>query len=59
MLSKTGRMTYETLNGAIDEYNNAVAKKYTFLGKGFQAMASIKEKKRFKVKRPERLRLIL
>jgi hypothetical protein len=33
---------------AVDEFNSALETKYKFLGKGFQAMASIGEKKKFK-----------
>jgi len=43
-----GRFTYDTFNQVVDEFNNALETKYEFLRKGFQAMASIQEKKRFK-----------
>ncbi len=43
-----GRMTYDSLNAAVSEYNSALEEKYAFLAKGFQAMGSIKDKKRFK-----------
>jgi hypothetical protein len=43
-----GRLQYEGINGAVEEFNEAVRNKYSFLRKGFQAMASITEKKRFK-----------
>ena len=45
----SGRLTYDGLNGCIDEFNSALEKKYNFLMKGFQAMASANAKKRFKV----------
>ena len=41
-------MTYEGLNGCIDEYNLALKTKYDFYLRGFQAMSSIKDKKKFK-----------
>ena len=44
-----GRLQYEGINTAIIEFNEAIAEKYNFLQKGFQAMASIQDKKRFKV----------
>lgn len=43
-----GRLQYEGINSAIDEFNAVISDKYQFLRKGFQAMASIGEKKRFK-----------
>ena len=45
-----GRWSYDGVNSAVDEYNNALANRYNFLNKGFQAMASAASKKRFKVK---------
>ena len=42
-----GRFTYDTFNQVVDEFNNALETKYEFLRKGFQAMASIQEKKRY------------
>jgi hypothetical protein len=44
-----GRWTYDGLNSTIDELNKALDDRYTFLGKGFQAMASAASKKRYKV----------
>ena len=44
-----GRWSYDGFNCAVDEFNNALNKRYTFLAKGFQAMASVASKKRFKV----------
>ena len=44
-----GRWSYDGFNCAVDEFNNALNKRYTFLAKGFQAMASVANKKRFKV----------
>merc|ERR1711894_750426 len=43
-----GRLQYETINSSIVEFNDALEAKYNFLHKGFQAMASIQEKKMFK-----------
>jgi len=43
-----GRWSYDGFNCAVDEFNNALNKRYTFLAKGFQAMASVANKKRFK-----------
>jgi len=43
-----GRFTYDAFNEVVDEFNSALAAKYDFLRKGFQAMASIHDKKRFK-----------
>lgn len=45
-----GRWTYDGLNQAIEEYNNALETRYNFLAKGFQAMASVSQKKKYKVK---------
>ena len=45
-----GRLQYEGINTAIVEFNEAISDKYNFLQKGFQAMASIQDKKRFKVR---------
>ena len=45
-----GRWSYDGVNSAVDEYNNALSNRYNFLNKGFQAMASAASKKRFKVK---------
>jgi len=44
-----GRLQYDGVNGSIEEINAAIKEKYTFYRKGFQAMASIKDKERFKV----------
>ena len=44
-----GRLNYDAINNSIVEFNEAIANKYNFLQKGFQAMASIQEKKKFKV----------
>ena len=41
-----GRFTYDAFNQVVDEFNNALETKYEFLRKGFQAMASIQDKKR-------------
>ena len=46
----TGRLNYEAINSVIEEFNGAILDKYNFLRQGFQAMASIVEKKKFKVK---------
>jgi len=43
-----GRFTYDAFNEVVDEFNTALASKYDFLRRGFQAMASIHDKKRFK-----------
>ena len=43
-----GRLNYESINSLIDEFNAALEKKYNFYLKGFQAMASAAEKKKFK-----------
>ena len=45
-----GRLQYDQINTSIDEFNDALEEKYNFLMKGFQAMASIKDKKKYKVK---------
>ena len=45
-----GRWSYDGVNSAVDEYNNALSNRYNFLNKGFQAMASAASKKRFKVR---------
>lgn len=42
-------MTYDTVTTCIDEFNSALEKKYDFYLKGFQAMASIKDKNLYKV----------
>ncbi len=47
-LFRKGRLRYENMREAVDEFNSALETKYKFLGKGFQAMASIGEKKKFK-----------
>ena len=41
-----GGFTYDAFNQIVDEFNNALETKYEFLRKGFQAMASIQDKKR-------------
>ena len=41
-----GRFTYDMFNQIVDEYNSALEEKYEFMRKGFQAMASIQDKKR-------------
>ncbi len=51
-----GRLTYDAVNAAIEEYNGAVEDKYAFLRRGFQAMGSIKDKKRFKELRAQETR---
>ena len=43
-----GRLTYDAFNQAIDEFNTALDAKYSFLKRGFQAMGSIHDKKKFK-----------
>jgi len=43
-----GRLTYDNLNTSIDEFNAALEARYEFLGRGFQAMASMALKKRYK-----------
>ncbi|TRY70394.1 hypothetical protein TCAL_13201 [Tigriopus californicus] len=43
-----GRLSYEAINQAIDDYNQALKDKYEFYGKGFQSMSSMKDKKRYK-----------
>jgi len=43
-----GRFTYDMFNQIVDEFNSALEEKYEFMRKGFQAMASIQDKKRFK-----------
>ena len=45
----TGRLQYDAINASIVEFNEAISGKYNFLQKGFQAMASMQDKKRFKV----------
>ena len=44
-----GRHTYDNINNSIDEFNAALDARYEFLGRGFQAMASMALKKRYKV----------
>ena len=44
-----GRLTYEGLNSAIEEYNSGLLSKYNFLRKGFPATGSMADKKKFKV----------
>lgn len=44
-----GRLSYDAINTAIGEFNDALGARYAFLSKGFQAMASIAMKKRYKV----------
>jgi len=44
-----GRLQYSGVNACIEEINAAIKDKYTFYRKGFQAMASIKDKEKFKV----------
>ena len=41
-----GRFTYDMFNQIVDEFNSALEEKYEFMRKGFQAMASIQDKKR-------------
>ena len=48
-----GRLTYEGLNSAVEEYNVALLAKYNFLRKGFPATGSMADKKKFKVKTQE------
>lgn len=43
-----GRLTYDNVNNSIDEFNAALEARYEFLGRGFQAMASMALKKRYK-----------
>ena len=50
-----GRLQYEGINTAIIEFNEAISEKYNFLQKGFQTMASIQDKKRFKVNKNDLL----
>ena len=45
-----GRWNYDQINTCIDEFNESMEARYTFLGKGFQPKASIAVKKRFKVR---------
>lgn len=45
-----GRLNYDAVNTSIDEFNSALDARYSFLGKGFQAMASMAMKKRYKVR---------
>ena len=45
----TGRLQYDAINASVIEFNEAISGKYNFLQKGFQAMGSMQEKKRFKV----------
>lgn len=44
-----GRLHYDGVNTAIDEFNTALKARYSFLSKGFKAMASMAMKKRYKV----------
>ena len=43
-----GRLTYDSINNAIDEFNQALMTRYDFLAKGFQAYSSMALKKRYK-----------
>ena len=43
-----GRLGYDNVNTSIQELNAALEARYTFLAKGFQAMASMALKKRYK-----------
>ena len=43
-----GRLTYDNINNAIDEFNQALTTRYEFLAKGFQAYSSMALKKRYK-----------
>ena len=43
-----GRLTYDNINNAIDEFNQALTTRYEFLSKGFQAYSSMALKKRYK-----------
>ena len=45
-----GRLSYEGVSSAIDEFNKALETKYNFYLKGFQAMASIKDKNTYTVR---------
>ena len=45
-----GRLGYDNINMSIDEFNDALEARYAFLAKGFQAMASMALKKRYKVR---------
>ena len=51
-----GRLNYDGINCAVTELNKTLEEKYTFLGRGFQAMASIKDKKRYKELRSQETR---
>jgi len=43
-----GRLGYDNVNTSIQEFNAALEARYAFLAKGFQAMASMALKKRYK-----------
>ena len=43
-----GRLGYDNVNTSIQEFNTALGARYAFLAKGFQAMASMALKKRYK-----------
>merc|ERR550534_1708706 len=43
-----GRLGYDNVNSSIQEFNAALEARYAFLAKGFQAMASMALKKRYK-----------
>ena len=45
-----GRLGYDNVNTSIQEFNAALEARYAFLAKGFQAMASMALKKRYKVR---------
>ena len=49
LLFYLGRLSYDGLNSAIEEYNVALLSKYNFLKKGFPATGSMADKKKFKV----------
>ena len=44
-----GRLSYDAVNQAIEDFNSAVRVRYDFLSKGFQAYSSMAQKKRYKV----------
>jgi len=43
-----GRLSYDGINQAINDFNSAVQTRYDFLSKGFQAYSSMAQKKRYK-----------
>ncbi len=51
-----GRLTYDSVNAAVGEYNRALEEKYSFLRRGFKSTASIKDKKRYKEFRAQETR---